>query len=149
MQVVLLLKLIHVLAVIVAVGANVTYAFWIAAAGRDRARLLFAIHGIRRLDRTLALPAYVVVLGTGIAMVLVGVYTFEMGWIALSLVLYVLVAILGITMFAPAIRRQLAEAEADPTSPAYEAAARRSAALGYATVAIVAVIVGLMVMKPF
>jgi uncharacterized membrane protein len=149
MQPVILLKLVHVLAVIIAVGANVTYGFWIAAAGRDRHRLLFAIQGIRRLDRALALPAYLIVFVTGVAMVLVGAYTFEMGWIAVSIVLYIFVAILGITLFSPAIRRQLREAEEDPTSDAYEDAARRTAVLGYATVGIVAVIVGLMVTKPF
>ena len=143
------LKLVHVLAVIVAVGANVTYAFWITAAGRDRLRLVFAIQGIRRLDRALALPAYLVVLATGVAMVLAGLYSFETGWIALSIGLYVLVAVVGIVAFAPAVRAQLAEAERDPTGPAYEAAARRTTLLTYATIAIVAVIVGLMVAKPF
>jgi uncharacterized membrane protein len=145
----LVLKVVHVLSVVVAVGANVTYAFWLRLAGRDRERLLFAIHGIRWLDRRIANPMYAVVFVTGVLMVLTGAYSFETGWIAASMALFLLVAILGIAVFAPAIRRQLAEAERDPTSPAYAAVAARTARLGLTTTAIVLVIVVLMVAKPF
>lgn len=144
-----ILKLVHVLSAIVAVGANVTYAFWLRLAGHDRERLLFAIEGIRWIDRRVANPAYAVLLVTGVLMVLAGAYSFETGWIAASLALFVLVAIVGIALFAPAIRRQLAEAERDPTSPAYAAAAARTTRLGLATTAAVLVIVVLMVTKPF
>lgn len=146
---ILVLKLVHVLAAVVAVGANVSYGFWLRLAGRDRDRLRFAIEGIRWLDRRIANPMYVVVLVTGVVMVLAGAYSFETGWIAASIALYVLVAIVGIVLFAPAIRRQLAEAERDPTSPAYAAAAARTTQLGLATTAAVFVIVALMVTKPF
>jgi uncharacterized membrane protein len=144
-----LLKLVHVISAIVAVGANVTYAFWLRRAGRDRERLLFVIDGVRRLDRTIANPAYIVVLITGVLMVMTGAYSFETGWIAAAIVLYIAVALLGIFAFAPAIRRQAAEAERDPTSPAYAEAERRSNLLGIATTAIALVIVVLMVTKPF
>jgi uncharacterized membrane protein len=73
----------------------------------------------------------------------------ETGWIATAIVLYVLTAILGVTLYGPAIRRQLAEAERDPSSPDYAAAERRSNLLGVGTFLIVAVIVVLMVTKPF
>ena len=145
----LILKVVHVLSAIVAVGANVTYAFWLRRSGRDRDRIVDAIGGVRTLDRRLANPAYIVLLITGIGMVLTGAYSFETGWIAASVGLYVLTAILGITMFAPAIRRQLAEAERDPSSEAYAAAERRTALLGLVTTAIVVLIVVLMVTKPF
>lgn len=149
MSLLILLKFLHVVPVIVAVGANFTYAFWLRAAGRDRDRLIFAITTIRRLDRLVANPAYILILLTGIAMVAGGLYSFETGWIALSLVLYVAVALFGIAFFAPALRRQLAEAEADPTSLAYEAAAKRSAQFGVIATAITVTIVFLMVTKPF
>ncbi|GIW20097.1 MAG: hypothetical protein KatS3mg065_0393 [Chloroflexota bacterium] len=149
MSEILILKLVHVLSAIVAVGANVTYAFWLRLAGHDRERLLFAIEGIRWIDRRVANPAYGVLLVSGVLMVLAGAYSFETGWIAASLALFVLVAVAGIALFAPAIRRQLAEAERDPTSPAYAAAAARTTRLGLATTAAVLVIVVLMVTKPF
>jgi uncharacterized membrane protein len=149
MTVVALLKFIHVLAAIIAVGSNLTYAFWLRGAGRDRDRLVWAIQTIHRLDTRVANPAYGVLLVTGILMVLGGLFSFQTGWLATAIVLYVLVAIVGIALYAPAIRRQLAEAERDPTSSAYGVAERRSNALGLVTTAIVLVIVFLMVVKPF
>ena len=149
MPLVTLLKVVHVLAAIVAVGANVTYGFWLARAGRDRERLVFTIDTIRRLDRTIANPAYGILLLTGAGMVLTGQYRFEQGWIAASLALYVLAVVIGVALFGPAVRRQLAEAERDPASPDYAAAARRSNELGLLTTAIVVAIVVLMVAKPF
>lgn len=149
METVTALKVIHVLSAITAVGANLTYAFWLRRAGRDRDLLPWTIASIRRLDSRIANPAYIVVLITGIGMVLAGAYSFETGWIAAAIVLYVMLAALGILAFAPAVRRQLAEAEADPTSEAYAAAARRSNILGIVTVGIAVIIVILMVAKPF
>jgi uncharacterized membrane protein len=149
MSVVILLKLIHVLAAITAVGSNLTYGFWLRGAGRDRDRLVWTIETIHRLDTRVANPAYGVLLVTGILMVLGGLFSFQTGWLATAIVLYVLVAIVGIALYAPAIRRQLAEAERDPRSSAYAVAERRSTVLGVVTTAIVLVIVFLMVVKPF
>jgi len=144
-----LLKLVHVLAAIVAVGANVTYAIWLRRAGRDRVRLLFVIETVRAIDRRVANPGYVVLLVTGVLMIAGGLYSFTTGWIVAAVGLYVLTALLGLLAFAPAIRRQLAEAAKDPASTTYAAAASRSAALGLLTTAIVVAIVALMVLKPF
>jgi uncharacterized membrane protein len=81
-------------------------------------------------------------------MVALGPYPITTPWILVAIVLYVLVALIGITLYAPAVRRQRAAALADPDSAAYRAAARRSSVLGLVAVAIVFVIVGLMVFKP-
>lgn len=144
-----ILKLIHILAALTAVGANLTYTFWIRRAGTDRDRLVWTIEGVRRLDNTIATPAYVVVLITGILMVLGGLFSFETGWIMAAIGLYVAVVIVAIALYAPALRRQLAEAEADPTSGAYRAAASRSNLYGLATLLAVLAIIFLMVAKPF
>ena len=149
MSIDLLLKVIHVIAAIVAVGANLTYAFWLRRAGTDdRERLVWTIGSIRRLDNLIATPAYVVVLLSGLGMVFTGAFSFSAGWIQVALGLYVLVVILSIALYAPALRRQLAEAEADPSSAAYRAAAARSNLLGILVTVIVLVIVFLMVTKP-
>lgn len=145
---VLTLKFVHVVSVIVAVGANVSYVSWMRWAGHDRDRVVFAIQGVRRLDRLVANPAYVLVLLTGLGMVLAGYYSFDQAWIRAALGLYATVALVGIGIYAPLIRRQLAEAERDPSSAAYAAVARRSNVLGALTTAIVLVIVFLMVVKP-
>jgi uncharacterized membrane protein len=143
------LKIVHVLAAITAVGANVTYAFWLRLAGTERERLLFAIEGVRRMDRLIANPAYILLLITGVLMVMTGAYRFEEGWLSAAIALYVITSVIGITLFAPALRRQQAEAERDPSSAAYAAAARRTNILGVLTVLIVLVIVVLMIAKPF
>ena len=144
-----MLKVVHVLSAIVALGANITYAFWLAYAGRDQARLVYTVGGIRRLDNLIANPAYALVLATGIGMVLTGGYSFTTRWIAAGIGLYVAAVAIGIVFFSPALRRQLAEAERDPASVAYAAAARRSNLLGLLTTAVVVLIVVLMVAKPF
>jgi uncharacterized membrane protein len=145
---VLLLKLVHVLAAIVAVGATVTYAFWLRRAGADQGRLVWTIASIRALDNRVATPLYVVLLVTGVLMVLGGPWSFESSWIVAALVLYVATVVVAIVGYAPTFRRQLAEAERDPASDAYRAVARRGNAYGALTVAIVLVIVALMVVKP-
>jgi uncharacterized membrane protein len=144
----LLLKLVHVSAAIVAVGANVSYAYWLRRAGLDRDRLVDTIHGIRGLDRRVANPAYIVVLLTGLAMAAVGPFTFDALWIRAALGLYVFVVVFGIAIYAPAMRRQLAEAERDPASTGYRAAAVRSSRFGAVAVALVVGILFLMVTKP-
>jgi uncharacterized membrane protein len=142
------LKLVHILAVIVALGANFTYAYWLARAGRDRDRLVFVIEAIHGLDRRIANPAYIVVFLAGVGIILTGPFTFETLWVGAAIVLYVLVALLGITVYAPVMRRQLALAATEPTSPEYAAVARRSRLIGLGITAIVVVIVALMVLKP-
>ena len=148
----ILLKLVHIAAAIVAVGANVTYAAWLRAAGRDRDRLRFAIDTIRWIDHRIALPGYIVVLVTGLGMVVTGFYAFGApgsGWLEIALLLYMATAVLGFHDFAPALRIQAEEAAKDPSSVAYAAAARRTGLLSAVTTGIVAVIVFLMVVKPF
>ena len=149
MSLFLALKVVHVLSAIVAVGSNVTSVYWLDRAGRDRERLVWALEGVRWLDRRVANPAYVVVLLSGILMVTTGGYRFEQGWISLAIVLYLFTAAFGIVAFAPALRRQRAEAAADPDSAAYARIARRTRWYSWLTTGIVVVIIVLMVTKPF
>lgn len=53
-----LLKFLHVLFAIVALGANATYGVWLTTAGRDPAQLGFALRGVKLLDDRFANPAY-------------------------------------------------------------------------------------------
>ena len=149
MSLFLALKVVHILAAIVAVGTSVTSTFWLARADRDRDRLLWALEGVQAFDRRIANPAYVLVLVSGIAMVMTSAYRFEQGWISVAIALYVLIAAFGIVVFRPAARRQRAEAAADPTSAAYARIAARTWWYSWMTTAVVAMIVVLMVTKPF
>src|SRR5678815_1946341 len=64
----LALKLIHVLAAIVAVGTNVTYFVWLSRTRRQPDQGAYVLPGIKALDARLANPAYVVLPVTGILM---------------------------------------------------------------------------------
>lgn len=145
------LKLVHVLAAILAVGTNVTYFVWLAAIrGRSPAEQSFALETIRKLDARLANPGYAVLPLTGVILVLIseglGFTTF---WIAVAIGLYVLVGVLAGALFAPSLRRQVAMVEAGHADPAaYEAAARRTRTTGLLTMLPVVGILYLMVLKP-
>jgi uncharacterized membrane protein len=145
----LALKVVHILAAILAVGTSVASTLWLVRAGRDRDRLLWTLEGGRLFDRRIANPAYVVVLASGVLMVATGTYRFDQGWITAAIGLYVLIAAFGMVVFRPAARRQREEAAADPTSAAYARIAARTWWYSWLTTAVVAMIVVLMVTKPF
>lgn len=141
-------KYLHILAVVTALGANLTYQFWLARAKGSPGELVFVLESISRLDRRVANPSYIAAAVAGVAIVLTGPYGFELPWIVAAIALYVLVAVLGITVYAPAAHTQLDLARRAADSPAYAAAARRTQVLGIVVTAIVLVIVWLMVAKP-
>ena len=145
----LIVKWLHVLAAIVALGSNVTYAVWLSLAGRDPKSLPFALRGVRTLDNRFANPSYVLLLLTGLLMVYLVRLPLTLPWLATALVLYVLTTVIGIFAYGPALRTQLRLAEVPgPDSDEYRRAARRGLQLGVSTIAIVVVIVFLMVVKP-
>lgn len=146
---VVLLKLVHVMAAMLAVGTNASAVFWLRTGGRDPDRLRFVIGGIRRLDRKVAIPAFGVLLLTGVPMVALGLYDFTRGWILLAIVLYLGLTIAGMTVMGPALKRVLAEAERDPQSQAFVEAQRTSMRYTIGSLAVLLGIVFLMVVKPF
>jgi uncharacterized membrane protein len=145
----LLLKWLHILAAVTALGSNITYGVWLALAAREEKALGFALRGIQWLDRRMANPSYGVLLITGLLMLWVGRLPLALPWLIVALILYVATALLGIFAYAPLLRRQVALAEsAGPASPEYRATAARSFRMGILTTGIVVVIVFLMVAKP-
>ena len=148
MSLFVLLKIVHILSAITALGANLTYPYWLRRAGHDRDRVLDAIDGISSLDRRVANRAYILAFLSGAGMILTGFYSFTTFWVAAAIVLFVTVAVLGVTVYAPAFRRQRAAAERDIHSPAYAAIERRQTAIGLFVTLLVVAIVVLMVSKP-
>lgn len=145
-----LLLYVHVLLAIAAFGTNLTYRPILRAGERDPEHLRFAIQLVRRLDRVIANPSYVLLAVTGVALAIVEGISFERGWLALAIGLYVVVAVLGIAVYAPATRRQVTALEEFGASDVrYRGAASRSSAIGLVVTLIVLVIVFLMVVKPF
>jgi uncharacterized membrane protein len=143
------LKFVHVLLAIVAVGANVTYGIWLARAARDPRHLPFALRGVQVLDDRIANPAYILLLITGLAMLHAGPLSITTPWILSSLVLYVAGMAVGVLGYAPGLRRQIAVLDADgPDAPEFARLAARGQRLGMVLAVLVVAIIYLMVARP-
>lgn len=146
---ILIVKWLHVLAAITAVGANVTYGVWIRRAATDPSTLPFVLRNISWIDRRIANPCYALLLITGLIMALTIPIPLTTPWLFSALVLYVAAALLGVLAYAPLTRRQLALAESvGLDSPEYKAVASRSTLFGLIVTLDVVIIVFLMVVKP-
>jgi len=144
-----LLKFLHVLAAVVAVGTNVTYGVWIVRGSKDPKVLPFALRGVKLIDDRMSNPAYGILLITGILMVIVGSLPLTTSWLICALVLYVALLLLGVLGYTPTLKAQIRLLESDgPASEAYQAAARRGMLLGPIIGVSVVVSVFLMVVKP-
>jgi len=144
-----LLKFLHVMLAIIAIGFNASYGIWLVRAGREPQHVSHVLRGIKTLDDRLANPAYVLLLVTGVLMVLVGGIPLETFWIAASIGLWLVLVVLGLGVYTPTLRRQIALVEsAGMDSPEYGALARRGIIVGALLAVIVTVIVFLMVTKP-
>ena len=95
------LKFVHVLLAIVAVGFNATYAVWLARAAREPEHEAFALRGVKFLDDRIANPAYALLLVTGLSMVWVGDLDLVQFWLLTALVLYVVAVGLGLFVYTP------------------------------------------------
>ena len=145
----LIVKFVHILSAIVAVGLNVSYAVWIIRAQRNPEHTAFTLKGIKLLDDRIANPAYGVLLVTGILMVFMAGYSITTLWIDIALVLFVVLAVLALTQYTPTLRSQIALAESgDMASVDYVRLAKRGQIVGQALGVIVLVILAMMVFKP-
>jgi uncharacterized membrane protein len=144
-----LLKWVHILAAIIAVGANLTYSIWIARAAREPGVLPFVLRSIALIDRRVANPCYVVLLLTGLTLAHTISIPLTTPWLLTALVLYAFAALMGVFAYAPLARKQRQILETKGfESPAYEEIARKSTGLGLIVTIDVLIIVFLMVVKP-
>jgi uncharacterized membrane protein len=144
-----LVKWIHILAAITAVGANITYGVWIARASGDRKVLPFVLRNIRFIDNRVANPCYGLLLLTGLMMAFLVPIPITTPWLLAALILYVAAALLGVFGYSPVIKRQIQVLDGEGSeSPNYEAVAKQGRLLGIVTGIDVIVIVFLMVVKP-
>lgn len=143
------LKFLHVLMAIVAVGFNASYGIWLARAAKEPQYAPHVLRGIKVLDDRFANPAYGLLLVLGLAMVWEAGIPLSTFWIAASLVLYVIVVVLAIAIYSPALRRQVALAESGQVgSNEYRTVAKRGQTVGGILAVLVVVIVFFMVTKP-
>jgi uncharacterized membrane protein len=143
------LKFLHVLMAVVAVGFNASYGIWLARLAKEPEHSSHVLRGIKFLDDRFANPAYALLLILGLAMVWESGIPFSTFWIAASLVLYVVLVALAIVGYSPALRQQVALAEAGRVdSDEYRQVAKRGGIIGGVLGAIVVVIIFFMVTKP-
>lgn len=145
----LLLKWLHVLAAIIAVGANITYGIWMVRASRNPDVLPFILRGIKLIDDRVANPAYVALLITGLLMIFAARFPLTTPWLLTALVLYVLVVLVSMFGYTPTLRQQIEILDSEGfSSPTYQTLAKRGMILGAVLAVLVSVIVFLMVVKP-
>jgi uncharacterized membrane protein len=146
----LLIKWLHVLAAIIAVGSNATYGIWIARASRTPAVLPFTLRVIKQIDDRLANPAYGLLLLTGLGMMYVtGARLTRMPWLLTSLVAFVLMGLIAAFGYTPALKRQIDVLDREGfESTAYQEAARRGTTIGIVLAVLAMIVVFLMVVKP-
>jgi uncharacterized membrane protein len=149
MSLFLVLKFIHIVAAIVAVGMNISYGIWIGRAGNDPAHTGFAVKTIRFIDNRIANPAYGLLLITGLVMVFTLPVPITTLWIVIALVLYVALLVVAIALYSPTLRNQVRLVDAgDTTSAEFERLASRGRVSGIALGVIVFLILVVMVFKP-
>ncbi|MEO8481826.1 MAG: DUF2269 family protein [Acidobacteriota bacterium] len=145
----LIIKWLHVLAAITALGSNITYGFWIARASREPAVLPFALRSIKLIDDRIANPAYGLLLITGFGMAGLSHYPLRTPWLASALALYVVMVLLGLFGYTPTLKRQIQALDRGGVNSAeYRAVASRGRTLGAILGVVVITIVFLMVVKP-
>ena len=144
-----LLKFVHVLLAITAVGSNITYAAWNARGAMEPQHLSFALRGIRFLDQRVANPAYGLLLVTGLALLAVGKLGFT-GWIIAALILFVILIVVAVGFYSRVMNRQIEVLEtAGESSLVYQQLAGQARLYGIISGVIALVIVFMMVVKPF
>jgi uncharacterized membrane protein len=144
-----LLKYLHVLLAITAVGSNLTYAVWNVRAAREPAHAAFALRGIAFIDNRIANPAYGGLLITGLALVVVGHWGFR-GWVVAALILFALTVVVAVGFFSRVLGRQVQVLETQGhASAAFTRLEGQARIYGIVTMVLVLLIVFLMVVKPF
>lgn len=152
----LLIKLLHIGAVIAFVGNIATGLFWHAHAARTRDPRLLAhtMDGIIRSDRLFTGPGVVAIIATGVAAALVGGFPIlGTGWILWTILLFAASGLIFMFRVVPMQRqlRALAQAGAAATDfdfAGYSQLARRWERWGAAALATPAAGLVLMVLKP-
>jgi uncharacterized membrane protein len=123
-----LLKYLHVVLAIIAIGFNASYAVWLSRAGREPEHALWALRGIKILIGGIPLTSF---------------------WTAAALVLYVILLVGAAGFYSPTLRRQIAILESlGPTSAEYQSLSRRGTTVGIVLAVLVLIIEFLMVTKP-
>jgi uncharacterized membrane protein len=139
---------LHILTALVAVGATVSYFFWLRRAVLAPESRSFTLETIRLLERRMVVPAYVIVLLTGLGLIDRAGWAWSTPWLELSILFFIV--LMGLVGFhARVIKGQIAlVADGSADSADYDRAHARGRILLALKVVVVIALVYLMVFKP-
>jgi uncharacterized membrane protein len=140
------IKWFHVLGVCIGFGSNVTHIFWLLSANADIVSGAEKLRVVKKIDDRLAVPAYVVAIGCGIAMWLWR-WPLMSSWIIVSLVLSIVLTVMGIS-FGPFMKRWIMLAGEQPGGEQLLRLSRRLTMWWIFIAATVLIILYMMVLKP-
>jgi len=144
-----ILKYVHVLSAIIAFGANITYALWLTRAEKKPEALAFTLRTVKIMDDWIANPCYVLLFPTGWWLASIAKWPLTTPWIMTALILYAVVSVLGIAVYTPILRKQIALAETvGPQTTEYKKVSKRGIVVGTVLNFIVLAIIFLMATKP-
>jgi uncharacterized membrane protein len=144
----LLLKWLHIVAAIVVVGAHATYGIWIVRGSSDRNILRFTLRNVKLIDDRLAMPAFGILLLTGLGMSYVS-RVWTLSWLIAGQVMFVVLVVAHVLVYRPTLRRMIDLLDREGMeSPNYQRAASIEAKLGITMVVLMVTIVFFMVVKP-
>lgn len=142
------MALAHVAVSVVAVGTNLAFPLATRLAERGALPLGPTLRAVRRIDKWVTIPAYLLATLTGVLLVpLEGIDPLAF-WIVGSLALFGVLMWLGFALYRPISRRRVAAAAKGPRDAAYQRAARQATALDIAILGAAAGILTLMVWRP-
>ena len=144
-----IVKFLHILTAVIAVGFNASYGVLLTRAAREPEHQLHVVRTVKVMDDRFANPGYAVLLATGIWMVLISPYRVTDLWIVIALVLYGLAVLGGALGYTPTLRREIALLERDGAgSEEFRRLAKRGQTIGILLALDVIAIIFLMVTKP-
>ena len=142
-------KFVHVVMAIVAVGFNLSYGILLSRAAREPQHQLHVLQTVKVLDDRFANPAYGLLLVTGLLNVFTSPLEITEFWILAGLILFILLTLGAAIGYTPTLRKQIAALEAHgPQSLEYTRLARRSTRIAVVLTVVVIGVVFLMVTKP-
>jgi len=143
------LRFAHLVLAAIVVGATVSYPVWIALAEGRPEHLAFTIRAVRRSDRYMTIPAYLLLLVTGLAMAWVGGIPLDRPWLVATIALYVLTLVVGFVIFGPVVRHEIAAFERGGVAdPEYGRRRGQARLLTSFTLLMLVAMLALMVFRP-
>jgi uncharacterized membrane protein len=145
----LALKLAHILCAILAIGCNLTYGAWFGLGAREPEHLAFTLRGVKFLDDKISNLAWLGVGVTGPLLAWMAGYPWSERWVWQGLAALILASLLGLFVYSPLLKRQIAALDSGgPGDPLFLALGRRGTQLGLVFIGLDLYALYLMVFKP-